>query len=258
MLRSSSRKISRKEKNCRSVTENKLQPSAWRGFFSRTINNTWTDRGAAVGQKYYLSLRWARRYDYLPIITPRSQGDAFFDKQNSRENSKTCVINRIMHGNRKRHKTDRNVREPGFRITDTLYMAHRGKALCTVLAWRGSTHIPCKCWRSLDLSLSPRDGGWLFVRFPASLRLACLSWPSSASLKMRCPGWFTPREGLSTQICASPYFNHFHTTLLSVFILKTVNIQEQRQASNFEHFNPSIPFKNNKISTFIWFRIALP
>lgn len=128
-----------------------------------------------------------------------------FDKQNSRENSKTCVINRIMHGNRKRHKTERNVREPGFRITDTLYMAHRGKAPCTVLAWRGSTRIPCKCWRSLDLSLSPRDGGWLFVRFPASLRLACLSWPSSASLKMRCPGWFTPREGLSTQICASPY-----------------------------------------------------
>lgn len=128
-----------------------------------------------------------------------------FDKQNSRENNKTYVINRIMHGNRKRHKTERNVREPGFRITDTLYMTHWGKAPCTVLAWRGSMHIPRKCWSSLDLSLSPRDWGWLFVRFPTSLCLACLSWPSSASLKARCPGWFTPREGLSTQICGSPY-----------------------------------------------------
>lgn len=43
------------------------------------------------------------------------------------------------------------------------------------------------------------------VRFSAWLHLACLSWPSSASLMMRCPCWFTPREGLSTQIYGSPH-----------------------------------------------------
>ena len=95
-----------------------------------------------------------------------------FNKQNSRGNSKTFVINRIMHGNRRRHKTERNISEPGFRITHVYSPPGTGpqfiRALlvCTALAWRGSPHIPRKCWWGLDLSLSPSESGWLFSAFP--------------------------------------------------------------------------------------------
>lgn len=92
-----------------------------------------------------------------------------FNEHKSRGNSKLFVINRIMHGKRKRQDTERNVSEPGFRITHVY--SPRGKGpqfirallVCTLLTWRGSAHIPHKCWCSLDLSLSSSESGWLSV-----------------------------------------------------------------------------------------------
>lgn len=74
-----------------------------------------------------------------------------FNEHKSRGNSKLFVINRIMHGKRKRQDTERNVSEPGFRITHVY--SPRGKGpqfirallVCTLLTWRGSAHIPHKC-----------------------------------------------------------------------------------------------------------------
>lgn len=92
-----------------------------------------------------------------------------FDKQNSRGNRKTFVINRIMQRISKRHKKERTVSKPGFRITYIYSPPGKGpqfiRALfvCTVLTWRGSLYIPHKCWWVLDLSLSPPKSGWLFA-----------------------------------------------------------------------------------------------
>lgn len=68
---------------------------------------------------------------------------------------------------------DRRQRETSANLVfgSHMYTAHEGKGpqfirallVCTLLTWRGSAHIPHKCWCSLDLSLSSSESGWLSV-----------------------------------------------------------------------------------------------
>ncbi len=149
--------------------------------------------------------------NYQTIITFCSLSDPF-NKKNSGEKQQDICDQRNYGWKQKETQDGQNWEENLF-FGSYMNTAHEGKALSswghcswvTVLTWRGSLHILCKCWWGLDMSLSLRETGWLCVYLTASLCLACVSWPSLASFKTRCPGWSTPREGLSTQIYGFTY-----------------------------------------------------
>lgn len=131
-----------------------------------------------------------------------------FDTRTSGGNSKTLVINRIMHGNRKRYKTERHVSEPGFRITPVYsppgigLQFIRALLVSTVHVLEGvSAHSPQVLMGSGFVIVSTWE--WMAAcAFPCCVTPG---WPTPASLKTRCPGWSAPREGWSTHIYGSPY-----------------------------------------------------